>query len=460
MKDLHESQAKYRIRRHIFQAYRYTGVRVAVPMFLLFGVMDFLYQPELVWQWIGLRVIFAISFLAGLPLLRRSWFRNRYSQHLIVFQQVLACTLLNTMIAQSGGYESLYVVGLILTSLIAINIFKISPRFTLASLTLSYTPTLAIIALTAGSKNWLTPALYSFYFVSLGLLCFLYSADQLKFLLKGVKKETDLRTQLKAFQRSEILKRQFPESLRKSMENGLNIPQRKFIPSAVVGFADITNSSRLANQIGLNLDWKLKENFLEEATKIATQHDFVVLTQLGDGFLFLCNYEETSNWHFNLIGFFEALQHKLTQLKMDIVPSEFQQDIDIKCGAAMGPTLVGFLGSTQTYFTAIGPEVNLAARLCSKANGGEFVLSSKIWYILKNIGMPWSSQTITYKDLKGFDEEIGAAIIKPHQSENYTHCENCGECLKVIQTPEGLYDLRCPNGHVQAPSRPQTKKAA
>lgn len=452
-------QAKYKIRRHIFMAYRHTGVRVAVPMFLLFGVMDILYRPDLAPLWIGLRFGFALSFLAGLPLLAKDWFRNRYSQHIIVLQQVVACTILNIMIAMSGGYSSLYVVGLILTSLIAINIFKISPAFTLFSLTLCYVPTLGIIALTAGTTNWIVPTLYTFYFTSLGLLCFLYSSDQLRFLLKGVEKETDLRTQLKAFQRSEILKRQFPESLRKVLESGLNIPQRKFIPNAVVGFADITNSSRLANLIGLNLDWKLKETFLEEATKIATQHDFVVLTQLGDGFLFLCNYEETSNWHFNLIGFFEALQQKLADLKISLLPNEFQNEIDLKCGAAMGPTLVGFLGSTQTYFTAIGPEVNLAARLCSKASGGEFVLSSKIWYILKNVGMPWSSKAVTYNDLKGFDEVIGAAVIQPHQSENHTHCEVCSGTLKVVQTPEGLYDLRCPNDHAQALNS-KSKKAA
>lgn len=441
------SNISIKVQRHIFSVYRLSGIRVAVPMFLLFGIIDYLYRPDLIHIWLPLRFFFAISFLAGMPLLKRGWFRKKYSQHLIAFQQFVACSIINIMIYQSGGFESFYLIGLILTSLIAINIFKISPQFTLVSLIFSYGPTMAIIAHTAGPDQKVVSALYLFYFASLILLNYIFSRDSFIYLLKGASKEIDLKTQLARYQRSEILKKQFPESLRKIIDSGDDIPQRKFIANAVVGFADITNSSRLTNQIGLQADWQLKETFIRTATTIATQHDFVVLTQLGDGFLFLANYEESNNWHFNLVGFFETLRLKFEEIKASLIPLHAQADVDIKCGAAIGPTLVGFMGATQTYFTAIGPEVNLAARLCSRAKGGEFVLSSRIWYILKTVGMPWAFESTRFTDLKGFDNEVGAVILRPSTSENSTHCATCGEALSVVQTVDGLFDLRCPNGH-------------
>ncbi len=441
------SNISIKVQRHIFSVYRFSGVRVAVPMFLLFGIMDYIYKPNLIHIWLPLRACFAISFLVGVPLLRRGWFRKKYSQHLIAFQQFVACTIINVMIYQSGGYESLYLIGLILTSLVAINIFKISPQFTLVSLLFSYGPTMIIIAGTAGPDKLAVSALYLFYFISLILLNYIFSRDSFRYLLKGANKEIDLKIQLARYQRSEILKKQFPESLRKIIDSGDDLPQKKFIANAVVGFADITNSSRLTNQIGLHADWHLKETFIQTATAIATQHDFVVLTQLGDGFLFLANYEESNNWHFNLVGFFETLRLKFEEIKINQIPSHARVDIDIKCGAAIGPTLVGFMGATQTYFTAMGPEVNLAARLCSRAKGGEFVLSSRIWYILKTVGMPWAFESVKFADLKGFDVEVGAVILRPSSTDNATHCATCSEALSVVQTPEGLFDLRCPFGH-------------
>lgn len=441
------SNISIKVQRHIFSVYRLSGVRVAVPMFLLFGIIDYLYRPDLIHIWLPLRALFAISFLSGMSLLKNGRFRKRYSQHLIAFQQFVACSIINVMIYQSGGFESLYLVGLILTSLIAINIFKISPQFTLVSLLFSYGPTMIIIVLTAGSEDKMVPVLYLFYFTSLILLNFIFSRDSFRYLLKDATKEIDMKSQLARYQRSEILKKQFPESLRRIIDSGDDIPQRKFIANAVVGFADITNSSRLTNQIGLQSDWQLKETFIQTATAIATQHDFVVLTQLGDGFLFLANYEESNNWHFNLVGFFETLRLKFEEIKINLIPAYARTDVDIKCGAAIGPTLVGFMGASQTYFTAIGPEVNLASRLCSRAKGGEFILSSRIWYILKTVGMPWAFESIKFSDLKGFDAEVGAVILRPSSSESSTHCATCGEALSVVQTNDGLFDLRCPHGH-------------
>lgn len=447
---------RLKVQRHIFKTYRFSGMRIAVPMFLLFGVMDYLYQPTQFTIWISLRIFFALSFIIGLQFLKRKWFRTNFTQQLIVFQKVLACTILNYMIYMSGGEQSQYLIGLILTSLIAINIFKISPKFALFSLLLSYAPTMIIISYT--SQSWQQSLLYAFYFISFVSLSYLFSVQNYNNLLQGAQKETSVKEKMRKFERSELLKRQFPKSLREVIENGNNIPERKFIANAVVGFADISNSTSLTNRIGLNLDWQLKEQFLASATQIATQHDFVVLTQLGDGFLFLANYEENNNWHFNLISFFETLNARFEAIKNETLPPGDLTDIAIKSGAAMGPTLVGFLGKEQAYFTAMGPEVNLASRLCSKAQPGEIVLSSKIWHILKSVGIPWTSDSIVFNDLKGFRDDIGAVIVRPGaKSVNAHPCPTCGEPLSIVKTPEGLMDLVCQNDHSYIP---HTKKSA
>jgi class 3 adenylate cyclase len=75
--------------------------------------------------------------------------------------------------------------------------------------------------------------------------------------------------------------------------------------------------------------------------------------------------------------------------------------------------MVGFLGKGQSYYTAIGPEVNLAARLCAQAKPNEVVLSEKMWVHLKELAQNWKPLAVTYESLKGFEGPVVGVHVSP-----------------------------------------------
>ena len=434
--------------RHIFRKFRYEGVRVAAVMFLIFGVNDFIYRPELAKFWFFLRMVFVGWMLFAVKLLKKSHVRKKYSEILVVVSQVLASSFLNIMIAQSGGYQSYYLIGLMLTSLISGNIFRTTFKLGIISSVLSYLPTMAIIAYSAGVSNWFVAVLYIFYFISFIVINFVFTKDDSQKESKSLNKEVGFRNEIGKYQRTEILKKQFPENLRKLVESGQNhIMERRFLPNAVVGFADLTNSTLISNQMTLEQDWELKECFLENATKLATLSGYVVLNQMGDGFLFLANFEENNNWHQRLIGFFEVLRDELELIKEQIVPTAAREFIGIKCSASMGPCLVGFLGKGQPHFTAVGPDVNLAARLCARASRNEIVLGSRIWYIVKHSVVGYKAATEVFTDLKGFAEHISAVRLALPSKSKQIICSQCSSPMHLSKNDEGLYEIECLQGH-------------
>jgi hypothetical protein len=116
----------------------------------------------------------------------------------------------------------------------------------------------------------------------------------------------------------------------------------------------------------------------------------------------------------------------------------------------MGPAVIGFIGSDQSYFTAMGPDVNLAARLCSRAANNEIVLGSRVWHTLQHVLTGWHVEMDVFNDLKGFDGDISAVRLKPRGISSHGRvCCVCSQPLSVMKNTEGFIDLMCPSQHPQ-----------
>lgn len=410
-------------------------------------------MPDKILMLVGLRMLFCVSVLISLQLLKRRFFRKYHSATLLSFNLILACNIINYMIFKSGDHKSFYILGTILTSLIGINIFRLPRAYIITSLVICYLPCWSISAILGGYSAWRDTLILGAFQLSLIVIHFFFTKDEESMHKKITQKEIYTDEQLKKFQKTEILKSQFPASLKKQIEDGkIEVPESKIIPNAVVGFVDISNSTKIGNKISLQQDWYLKERFLEIATKLATQHELVVLTNLGDGFLFIANYDGTSEWPINTISFFESLSGEYTNLKNEMLPHDLDIETGIKCGISMGPTYVGFMGKTQSYFTATGPDVNLAARLCSESKPNELVVTTRTWDAFKNVMIGWETKSELFKDLKGFNYNIGAVRITARivaKESNEMRCASCKEVLRVVKQIDGIFALSCPNGHDQ-----------
>lgn len=448
------------VNRHLFSRYRRHIRLGASAVYLGFGVFDYLYSPQNFVLWFSLRVVWvAIVFLTFFLVSRFRAFRKEM-RVISCTTLVLACWPIVYMIYQSGGHSSQYTTGLILCGVTGIQVFRLRQLSALITLAVSFLPAVAVMFSNVEPKDLPIAFIQSGFLIGMIILSYVYGAseEQVDITWQRFKRET--KETLDRMHKTEILKSHFPKVIRDTFEKDPTIiMQRKIHPNAVVGFADIVASSKIANEVPLNVDWALKERFLEAATKRAIASEMVVLTHLGDGFLFLANYNESSQWYYNLIAFYEGIVSDFRQISMELFHNVEDFQTGVKFGVSSGPVMVGFLGSNQAYFTAIGPDVNLAARLCAVAEPNQIVVSSRVWHSICPLLLGWTFTQKTYEGMKGFNYKISATHISPRATlasgGKGMICQQCGLPMSLIKTSEGFLDYQCADGH-RTPQLAQT----
>jgi class 3 adenylate cyclase len=436
-------------RAHIFNRSRQQIRKLATPVYLGFSAVDYIYAPEFFKKWFYLRLfffayVFVLFFLvAKLKILRT---KIEFCAISII---AMASFLISIMIYDFRGVNSHYTAGLIMATIFGIQLFKLSRLHAFIAQVLSFAPTILVFILTSDKGEFTLVFVQSSFLIGMALITYIYgtSDDEVQKTWSKFKKNTII--EIEQYRRTEVLKNHFPKAIRDSFaRNPEDIRKKKLIPDAVIGFADIVASSKISNVIELPKEWELKEEFLECATKRAMESNMVVLSHLGDGFMFLANFTESSSWSYNLVTFYENLILDYQKIWRNLGKGIEGIESGVKFGVSSGPILVGFIGKQQSYYSAVGSDVNLAARLCSQANPNEMVVSSRVWYGIKTILNGWSVDRRIYNTLKGFSYEVPAVHISSRLiGKEVRLCEVCGLTIALVKTDEGFIDFRCASGH-------------
>lgn len=199
----------------------------------------------------------------------------------------------------------------------------------------------------------------------------------------------------------------FPEPLRQQILSGdLVLPRQKVLPRAVIGNADLKWPIPEDHSELMEI-WILKKRFYEIATECATEAGLIVLNNGGDGIMFLANQFDhigSTNWTLSIKTFRESLI------------SHFGQT-GVRMGVSLGPVVVGMTDPDEPdSFKALGPEVDLAIRLCRQAEHNQILAATRAWYALKEALLGWSSKPAHYK-IRGFDRVIPCMHLECHAFE-------------------------------------------
>ncbi|MFZ3231489.1 MAG: adenylate/guanylate cyclase domain-containing protein [Pseudobdellovibrio sp.] len=437
--------------RYIFSRYKFHLRKLVAPFFVSFSIVDYCYSPENIAKWFSYRLLFFIFvWLTFIPFVKSRKCRN-YIQAYVSLITILACNIVNVMVYQSGGYFSRYYVGVILCAVAGIQLFKLNKIYSFIVQGLAYAPLIAILILTAPSDQLRLGIIQSLFFVGMAILSYIFGSSDEDNLSMLIKMKQKMKVEIERLNKTEMLKKFFPSVVRKEIESNPDIiGKKKKVCDVVVGFADISNSTQIANSIELEMDWVLKEKFLEAATAQALKNDLVVLTHLGDGFLFLANYVNKEVWQENLVTFFRSLIRDYQKIYASTVGVSGSIKSGIKFGLAKGDVMIGFLGSDQAYFTAIGPTVNLASRFCSKANSNELVVTEELWDDLSAFTGSLSFEHIGNNELKGFDKKWELVRISSLNKSNLifqNKCTTCNATLVLEENQDGLLDYICTSCH-------------
>lgn len=403
------------------QMFRLIQKQMMIPLYLAFWIVDLIYTPEFKWEFLGVRILslFLAMIWSNYGLRSKDYNASRRFALLISFQLSLG---INYMLWRIPENLNLYFVGLLLILIGGGSFLPFKRRdFTvnavgifLPYLILTFSKFSNFLPNSVELKVLLTQI--SFIAGSIAL-CFL-----IRFFHENLReKEVESRRQLhlEIQNREEIiqkkteegviyanLSRQFsPQVVESIQNNNLNLNESQQEHEISVLFVDIASSTAKALALPKKSFELCINLFLETVIQIFLKYDLTVDKFLGDGILAFCNAPTSRPDH--------ALRLTLASLetahRIHDLAAQFQEHwkdpFEIRMGLSIGKASVGFFGTVDTFrtFTAIGPVVNLASRLCSQAKPGEIWIDENMKSAIQN------STTTKIFDFK-FSQQLHASL--------------------------------------------------
>lgn len=167
-------------------------------------------------------------------------------------------------------------------------------------------------------------------------------------------------------------------------------------------FADVRGSTALSEQMSPTEFSRLINRFYIETTRAIVHEDGLVEKLAGDAV--------AAFWGAGFAG--PDYVARTLQTAQNILKTMNLEKIPVGIGIHHGVAYFGAMGEANglVNISAIGDEVNLAARLASKAAAGEIIISEKA---LQKAGMDGSQfEARTLSDLKGIGQPVAARVMK------------------------------------------------
>ncbi|MFN6529304.1 response regulator [Nostoc sp. ChiSLP03a] len=238
-------------------------------------------------------------------------------------------------------------------------------------------------------------------------------------------KENERRiVELNTYLTESVLKRFLPAVLvQKAATGDLTLDLRPEPRLITVLFSDIVGFTQLANTLRSRRVAELLNEYLEAMTKVVFSNGGTVDKFMGDAILALYGAPEelTPNEQVRrAINTARAMHHSLADLnqrwrEQGVFDSDKLTSVQFRCGIHQGTAVVGMFGSAERAdYTAIGPSVNIAARLQAAAVPGTILVSAAVADYLQEGEITKGSPL----KLKGVDETVLTFAVSPEVMVN------------------------------------------
>ncbi|MBN3906971.1 MAG: response regulator [Nostoc sp. NMS1] len=238
-------------------------------------------------------------------------------------------------------------------------------------------------------------------------------------------KENERRiVELNTYLTESVLKRFLPAVLvQKAATGDLTLDLRPEPRLITVLFSDIVGFTQLANTLRSRRVAELLNEYLEAMTKVVFSNGGTVDKFMGDAILALYGAPEelTPNEQVRrAINTARAMHRSLADLNQrwrdqGVFDGDKLTSVQFRCGIHQGTAVVGMFGSAERAdYTAIGPSVNIAARLQAAAVPGTILVSAAVADYLQEEEITKGSPL----ELKGVDETVLTFAVTPEVMVN------------------------------------------
>ncbi|MFK8014032.1 MAG: adenylate/guanylate cyclase domain-containing protein [Gammaproteobacteria bacterium] len=173
--------------------------------------------------------------------------------------------------------------------------------------------------------------------------------------------------------------------------------------------ADIRNFTAFSASIEPREVMQFMREYYEAVGKVVRQFDGTIKDYAGDGILVLIGAPQPMHDHASR-AVNMAVAIRKAALSVTARWSTDAARLGIGIGVASGPVTLGVVGGAERReYAAVGPAVNLAARLCSKARCSEILLNDDTLGRAREQRCHVPAKTRIPLMLKGFADEVSVA---------------------------------------------------
>ncbi|MFK7871824.1 MAG: adenylate/guanylate cyclase domain-containing protein [Oligoflexales bacterium] len=433
-----ETQSNYT--RHGF---KYLTV-IAVPFFLLFSFFDIELVPEYATQFISLRFLASIIYLVVFY----ATYKIKSFNFLMfgsIFAGLLPCVFTAYMVSLTGGADSVYLTGALITATTVFMSLFLPTIFGIFFIIIS-SFSLLIAVLIPESSDLPHKILAVSYILAQGCFLAVYGL-----IVEKIRRDVQVREhEFDSLKNEECLRLTVPKRIREEAKEGKwTLNKENYFDSMAVLFADLSGSTAFGQIAPKPLFSKIKIDFFNLCVKLGGEHGVLVPKFLGDGVLLVANYNNPM-WEEKLVRFMQELFASWEEYINDI-RGEFHVDqLGIRIGGSMGPASLGFFGSDEQFdFTPDGQEVHVASRISSAAEQGEVVLTGRLFYSIRNHFRDLKWDFIERDDLRSL-EGMKMGLFKLNFKESQETKLKCSVCQSPLiwrQNRFYINELVCPQGH-------------
>jgi adenylate cyclase len=438
---------------------RVVAFQLAVPLVLLFSVVDWFYAPDRVREFFFVRLLIVPVGLLAYCLYRLRSVRER---HFLIPPYLLVVFLgaYNAYLTSRTGYEfSSYYAGLNLVAIGAMFFLPVPPRQLWVVFGLTYLPYGIVLAL---SPSRLAPS----YFIP--HLAFILSTVFIGFLAHRLNRqlrrsEILARTRLREEIRSkdkiieqktregiylERLASQFSPQVISAIKQGEISVTDRLRREVTCIFVDIVNSTDRSRKID-QVDYvSMVSEFFSEVIEVFLKHNVTIGTYLGDGLLAFTNAPQSREDHARV-----AVEACLDVLKRHRQKRKYYAEtwrsrFNIRIGVNTGFAHLGFFPNERNgAYTAVGGTVNLAARLCALAAPNSLCITK---YQLKRIGLSLPDSYVELHSastrIKGYEKEkfeLYSVLPASAPAADGSRCPVCSAELRETRDFGAIILMKC-----------------
>lgn len=396
--------------------------------YLVFAIADYHKYPNLLTEFISIRLAFCLITLAMFYLNRKtlSYLSNQiFNLNLALFASIG----ISIMLFRSEGPSSSYYSGINLTALFTLMTSALSTRFFYLSLMAAYLPYYTVCYIQYDKfSNWSEFLVLNIFnigtIVCLTLNHYKRESDLKTIVITEIALEEELENREKIIkQKTEEatqlnqLSSQFSPQVVNAIKSGqISIEkdvQRSKICALFIDIVKSTDKVTTLNESDVRLSL---ERFLDSTISTFLKYDLTIDKFHGDGVLAYSNMpiKHEDFIERTCIAAFEAVQ--LIKRDSEFYNNHWKSELQVRVGISVGYANVGFYGNKKYFktFTAIGSPLPYASRLTSIAEPNQILVDHEIA----------SKLSLSNFEIKN----CGVKLLKGFQSNN-------NSVFEIVSTP-------------------------